>query len=240
MSNDTPNKTVEASKAEVIDLQAHARSKKPIPKGRRYKILIDRQHFVVNTETISGRSLLELAGKTPVEQFMISQKLHGGQVQRIDYDEIINLTRPGVERFITMPLDQTEGDGNDFDLPEDDKSHLTKSFKKWEAIKEGASNWLLLYDFEVPHGYDQKRATLALMIPPAYPDVQIDMAYFHPHLTLNSKKTVEKISEQQIKGQSFQRWSRHRKSADEWRSDVDGVGTHILQVTTWLEKETLA
>ena len=39
----------------------------------------------------------------------ISQKLHGGQVKTIGLDEVADFTCPGVERFMTLPLDQTEG-----------------------------------------------------------------------------------------------------------------------------------
>jgi hypothetical protein len=41
---------------------------------------------------------------------MISQKLRGGQTKRIDLDERVDFTTPGVERFMTLPLDQTEGE----------------------------------------------------------------------------------------------------------------------------------
>jgi len=52
---------------------------------------------------------LQLAGKTPPEQYMLSQKLRGGQTRRIALDARVDFTTPGVERFMTLPLDQTEG-----------------------------------------------------------------------------------------------------------------------------------
>jgi hypothetical protein len=40
---------------------------------------------------------------------MITQKLRGGEVKKIGLDEEADFTTPGVERFMTLPLDQTEG-----------------------------------------------------------------------------------------------------------------------------------
>lgn len=37
----------------------------------------------------------------------------GGQVKKIDADEKVDFTRPGVERFMTLPLDPTEGTCHD-------------------------------------------------------------------------------------------------------------------------------
>ena len=55
------------------------------PGGRpaEYRITIDKTQYVVEKSSMTGRELLQLAGKTPVERFMISEKLHGGQVRKI-------------------------------------------------------------------------------------------------------------------------------------------------------------
>lgn len=226
---------------EVIDLEEYSKEDRPIPKGKKYRVRIDRELYIFDQEMVTGRELLEKAGKTPYDHFMISQKLKKGQVRRIGYDEKVDLTTPGVERFITLPLDQTEGDGSkDFSMPEQDQSFLDSVFTKWEAVEEGATRWLLLHGFPVPEGYTSTEATLALMIPPTYPDTQIDMAYFSPHLKLIAERPINALAEQEIKGQKYQRWSRHRKSADEWRVGVDDVSTHVELVRFWLEKEVAA
>lgn len=94
---------------EVIDLEAFAKDGRQPPSGKPFRIRIDREHFVVNESCKTGRELLQLAGKVPPEQWMISQKLRGGQVKEIGLDEKADFTTPGVERFMTLPLDQTEG-----------------------------------------------------------------------------------------------------------------------------------
>jgi hypothetical protein len=94
---------------EIVDLEEYARSGRKPPRARRYRIRIDKQHYTVETSTMTGRELLTLAGKTPVTRYMISQKLRGGEARRVGYDERVDFTTPGLERFMTLPLDQTEG-----------------------------------------------------------------------------------------------------------------------------------
>jgi hypothetical protein len=93
---------------EVIDVEASAKAGKTPPKGKKYKIKVDNVEFVV-PETLTGRGILQIAGKTPVERFQLNQKLHGGAVKKIAYDEVVNFSTPGIEKFMTIPLDQTEG-----------------------------------------------------------------------------------------------------------------------------------
>lgn len=94
---------------EVIDLEEYAKSNRTPPRARQYRIRIDKQHYVVSVSEMTGRQLLELAGKRPPERYKIHQKLRGGQAKGIGLDEKADFTTPGVERFMTLPLDQTEG-----------------------------------------------------------------------------------------------------------------------------------
>ena len=97
---------------EIIDLEAYAKADRKPPKAKRYQIRIDKQKYVVEKTAMTGRELLTLAGKTPVTSFMISQKLNGGEAKKLGYDEKADFTQPGVERFMTLPLDQTDGGRN--------------------------------------------------------------------------------------------------------------------------------
>jgi len=58
---------------------------------------------------MTGREILTLAGKIPPESFQLRQKLKGGTVRKIGLDDNVDFTEPGVEKFMTIPLDQTEG-----------------------------------------------------------------------------------------------------------------------------------
>lgn len=94
---------------EIIDLEECALANRRPPRARRYRIRIDKHKHEVEVPAMTGRELLTLAGKIPVTNYMISQKFRGGQAKRIGLDEKADFTTPGVERFMTLPLDQTEG-----------------------------------------------------------------------------------------------------------------------------------
>lgn len=79
------------------------------PEPHPYKIQIDKREYEVDEPTPTGRFLLNLAGKLPVEQFGIYLRLQGQQAERILLDQTIDLRNEGIERFVTLPLDQTEG-----------------------------------------------------------------------------------------------------------------------------------
>lgn len=91
-----------------IDIEEFAKNNKPVPKGKKYKIRVDRTKYVTDKECLTGREILELAGKTPHNRYQLNQKVKGS-VQKVGYDEKVDFTTPGIERFMTLPLDQTEG-----------------------------------------------------------------------------------------------------------------------------------
>lgn len=94
---------------EEEDLEEAAKAGRPPRKALRYRLRVDRDHFVVTTPTLSGRQILTIAGKQPPERFLLTQKFTGGRAERVGLDEAVDLRRPGVERFMTLPKDQTEG-----------------------------------------------------------------------------------------------------------------------------------
>jgi len=79
------------------------------PSARRYRIRIDREHYVVQSALITGQALLVLAKKVPAERFMIFQVFHGGHSIEIALGQTVDLRDPGVEKFRTLSRDQTEG-----------------------------------------------------------------------------------------------------------------------------------
>ncbi len=73
-----------------------------------YKIVIDKKEYDVAVSTMTGTQILALAGKTP-SAYRLDQKLHGGQVKKIGPNETVDFATPGLEKFMTLPLDQTDG-----------------------------------------------------------------------------------------------------------------------------------
>lgn len=94
---------------DYIDIEEFAKQGKIVPSAKKYILKVDRKKYKVESEFLTGREILELANKVPYNRFQLNQKIHGGQVTKIGYDEKVDLTAPGVERFMTLPLDQTEG-----------------------------------------------------------------------------------------------------------------------------------
>lgn len=94
---------------ELVDLEECAIKGQKPPKARQYRIRIDGQKYIVDVPSMNGRQLLELAGKTPPDQFMIVEKVRGEKPRRIGLDERVDFTKHGVEKFLTQPLGQKEG-----------------------------------------------------------------------------------------------------------------------------------
>lgn len=125
-----------------------------------------------------------------------------------------------------------------FDLPSFDTEYLGTIGLDWETILEGAKRWLLIHKWPLPTGYTAENATVALQIPPGYPEAQIDMAYFFPALARKDGKQIGAAqSAQALDGKSFQRWSRHRTPQAPWRPGEDEVATHMVLVDDWLARE---
>lgn len=105
------NKTQHSvSDLELVDIEEYAKAGKSVPNNcKAYRIRIDKTKYVVTRPSMSGRELLILAQKTPPEQYRIDLKLCGGNTVKIGLNEHADFTAPGVERFMTLPLDQTEG-----------------------------------------------------------------------------------------------------------------------------------
>lgn len=94
---------------EEEDLEAAAKAGRAPRKAKRYRLRVDREYFTVANPKITGREILTLAGKVPPERFLLTQKFAGGRAEKVELDEVIDLRKHGVERFMTLPKDQTEG-----------------------------------------------------------------------------------------------------------------------------------
>jgi len=101
-------KTEKHNSGEAIEIETFAREGKPVPKGKTYRIRIDKEHYVVNQPTMTGAEILTLAGKTP-DKYQLYEHVHGGQTKAIQPTQEVDFTEPGVERFTTMKIENTEG-----------------------------------------------------------------------------------------------------------------------------------
>jgi hypothetical protein len=141
-----------------------------------------------------------------------------------------------------MPKDTTEGLGGtcirqDFRLPEADESYMTGLGLNWEALLDGATRWLIIHDWKVPAGYNRALVTLALLIPNNYSDSPLDMVYFKEPLARTDGRAIGALASQVIAGVPWQRWSRHRTTANPWRIGIDDIASHLAMVDEWLNRE---
>lgn len=103
----------QAHTEDVIDVEELSKAGKPVPRGTRYRIRVDKTIIVVDGPTITGREILAKAGRVPPERYQLDQKMRDGSVKQIGLSDLVDLTAPGIERFLTLPLDQTEGGHRD-------------------------------------------------------------------------------------------------------------------------------
>lgn len=86
----------------------------------RYSISIDDVSYSLDDPIVTGQQLLDLAAKRPSDQFLVYQVLTNGQMEGLRPDETVDLTRSGVERFLTYLSDRTFSftiEGRKFDWP---------------------------------------------------------------------------------------------------------------------------
>lgn len=92
-----------------IDVEQYAKDGKHIPSGVIYIITVDRHKFKVKVDCLTGKEILILAGKIPHERFQLNQRFTSGKVVKVGYEQKVCFTDFGIEKFMTIPLDQTEG-----------------------------------------------------------------------------------------------------------------------------------
>lgn len=231
--------TNDSDHPEIIDLEEYAKANRPVPPDRRYQIRIDRERFVVNRPTITGREILALVNKKP-EDYILHQRLRGGAPRTIEAEDKVDLTGHGPERFMTLKRETQEGlaEGRrHFKLAAADGESLAEQFPKWEAVLDGTSQWVVIREFKLPPGYNVATADLAIQLVAGYPDAALDMAYFSPDLQRADGKAIPALSPHQFDGRNWQRWSRHRTGSNPWVPGEDCLSTHISYIKFFLAEE---
>lgn len=124
-----------------------------------------------------------------------------------------------------------------FDLLPEDEQLLNDYGLPWETVVDG-SQWVLIHDFPTHEGYNHKTVMAAIRLETGYPNTALDMVYFHPALARTDGRPIGATQAvQQIAGVSYQRWSRHRTAQNPWRPTIDSLGTHIVLIEDWLQRE---
>ena len=210
---------------EIIDIEEYSKSgRNPDPHAKAYLIRVDKEKIRVNKAKITGREILELAGKKPPEKYILRQVLRGGVLKK--FARRNRRSRPAGHREVqddaqdrarwatVSPLPEPR---RQFRLPESDESSLDRLGVRWESIVENGLRWLLLLEVPLPAGYNHSTTDIAINIAPGYPPGALDMAYFCPPLARVDARPIPQTQAIQIlDGRSWQRWSRHRTSQNPW------------------------
>lgn len=118
-----------------------------------------------------------------------------------------------------------------------DQRFLQEYGRPWETIVDG-SQWVLVHDFPTHAGYNHQSASIAVRMEDGYPHAQLDMVYVHPALArLDSRLIPQTDAWQPLDGKQWQRWSRHRTSANPWHPGQDSLETHVYLVEDWFLRE---
>ncbi len=196
--------------------------------------------LTLHTPTIVVRDALVQANINPDQGWLIFLKTKDHPKESLTLTSVVDLKRPGIEKIRLTPSDVSNGDGTvqAFNVLSVDEKFLNANFPGWQTLVEGGRQWLILPMYGLPEGYSAAEVSLALEIPPTYPGAQIDMFYLFPGVTLDSGAPIPATeSPQQINGQQYQRWSRHRGGGSPWQMGHDNVLTHMALVESALLKE---
>ncbi|PQJ77579.1 hypothetical protein BTO16_11645 [Polaribacter glomeratus] len=122
-------------------------------------------------------------------------------------------------------------------ITQSDKDFLSKLPNEVNIVNERNLNWIIIRDFLLPNGYNEKKADIAILIHPQYPTAQLDMIYFYPALMRTDKKPIGALTPRNIEGKVYQQWSRHRKPSNKWNSEIDDIESHLDLMMNCLKAE---
>lgn len=213
---------------ESYDLRGRGAEKVLVARTDRvFKFKIDDKDLEWPRACISGFVLRKLADLP--ENYNLWQEIPGQQDRKIADSDVINLDAKGVERFISLIDQTTEGDT----LPSFDQTFLVDHGYQFDVVQEGRETGIILKSLELPEGkFNVEAADILVLLPAGYPDCAPDMFYAYPHLTLASGQVPKACTVQHtFAGRVWQRWSRHNNA---WRPGIDGLRTMVARIKTAL------
>lgn len=92
---------------EEVDIEEYAKRGERPPRARRYRFRVDDHYYVTEKAELTGREILKFAGKTP-EGYYLRQRIHK-RVENVEPDQVVDLHTHHLERFITIPRENTDG-----------------------------------------------------------------------------------------------------------------------------------
>lgn len=87
-------------------MESDEKGKKP---EKNYKVLINGNHYEFDHATVTGAEILTAANLLPVENYTLRVKRAGEQLKKVEANDEVDLSHPGIEKFKALARDQTEG-----------------------------------------------------------------------------------------------------------------------------------
>jgi hypothetical protein len=120
-------------------------------------------------------------------------------------------------------------------VPEVDRDFLAAKGYEYKAKRVGADVHIVIEHFPFPESYAPRLANLLVILPAGYPNANLDMFRTIPDVKLLNGNWPQNADNREVHdGVSWQRWSRHFKSA--WRQGVDNLRTFIASIKHELDK----
>lgn len=198
---------------------------------RKFLFKIDNKDLEWPKRLISGFVLKKLAALAP--NYALWLDVPGGHDQKINDCDLVDLGKPGVERFISI-IDQTT-EGREL-IPSGDRVFLESRDLNFDVVKSGGKIGVILKGYPLPEGkYDHEVADVLIILPPGYPDTPPDMFYTSPRIKLSASGREARATNvnHNFGDRVWQRWSRHCPA---WRPGMDGLQTMMARVRVALEE----
>ncbi|MDB5584492.1 MAG: Multiubiquitin [Bradyrhizobium sp.] len=227
---------------EEIDIEVfvikHPHRKKP--KAHRYAFRVNKKRVVTEEPVPTREEILTLAGFTPPADYRLRLKRGKGDPLEVQPGQHVDLTEPGVERFIANKLHVQDGlsERREFQLPEEDTAFLDSLGLRWEAIRVENQLWVVIRDWRTPEGFTPEKVDIAFDVT-SYPAGVIDMAYFAPAIARENGADIPQANVTvQLDGGNWQRWSRHREEhINPWNPASDSLASHYSYMLDWFQRE---
>lgn len=216
---------------ETFDLRAKgAETFAYFESDRSFNFTIENRQMSWGKNLISGKALRNLAGVDA--RYSIYLEVRGGHDRLIEAYDLVDLAGKGIERFITVISETTEGLEA---LPSADRRFLEAHGLTYEIVNEAGVGAVVIKDFALPPGkFDQDKVDVMIQLPAGYPDASVDMFYTLPWIRLKATNSYAACADvpQIFAGSTWQRWSRHA----DWRPGIDGIRTMVTRAQTAFEK----
>ena len=116
-------------------------------------------------------------------------------------------------------------------LPAEDRAYLEGKGLRFETRPEQDVLNVIIFDFELPAGYQPRLVDLLLRLPIGWPDAQPDMYWCDPEVHLEATATRPAAADvfEVYLDRRWQRFSRHL-AAGQWRPGIDTLETYLTLI----------